>query len=162
ELTRALDTLARAGIPGTVLKSAHTARAYFPEPATRPAADLDLAVPAGEFVAAERALLHAGYTLQKRQPYPRQSTWIPPGAPTRLRSLALVHAEDPYTLDLHASLDRDFFGIRTVRFGPLDAGTRPWPEMHPAARALTQPLLLAYLAVHASQGLHNLTLLRLV
>src|SRR5690606_37145265 len=31
ELTRALDTLARAGIPGTVLKSAHTARAYFPE-----------------------------------------------------------------------------------------------------------------------------------
>jgi hypothetical protein len=162
ELTRAIDTLARAGIPPTVLKSAHTARAYFPEPATRPAADLDLAVPADEFATAERAVLDAGYTLQKRQPYPRQSTWIPPGAPTQLRSLALVHAEDPYTLDLHASLDRDFFGIRTVRFGPLEGGTRPWPAVHPAARTLAQPLLLAYLAVHASQGLHNLTLLRLL
>src|SRR5690606_631352 len=84
------------------------------------------------------------------------------GAPTQLRSLALVHADDAFTLDLHASLDRDFFGIRTVRFGPLDAATRPWPDAHAAARVLAQPLLLAYLAVHASQGLHNLTLLRLV
>ena len=162
ELARALDVLGNAGILVTVLKSMHTAREYFPEPAMRPAADIDLAVPKEDLAAAERALIDAGYTLERRQPRPRQSTWVPPGAPTQLRSLALVHADDPFTLDLHASLDRDFFGIRTVRFGPLDAATRPWPELHHAARALTQPLLLAYLAVHASQGLHNLTLLRLV
>lgn len=162
ELAGALRVLAGAGILTTVLKSAHTAREFFPEPATRPAADIDLAVPAEDFAAAERALVNAGYTLLKRQPWPRQSTWLPPGAPTQLRSLALVHADDPYTLDLHASLDRDFFGIRTVRFGPLDAVTRPWPAVHPSARVLSQPTLLAYLAVHASQGLHNLTLLRLL
>lgn len=162
ELTRALDVLGGAGILVTVLKSAHTAREYFPERATRPAADIDLAVPQEDLATAERALVDAGYTLERRQPRPRQSTWVPPGAPTQLRSLALVHADDAFTLDLHASLDRDFFGIRTVRFGPLDAATRPWPDAHAAARVLAQPLLLAYLAVHASQGLHNLTLLRLV
>ncbi len=162
ELGRALDALAGVGIPATALKGAHTAREYFPEPATRPAADIDLAVAEPDFATAERALERAGYTLRLRQPRPRQSTWVPRGAPTRPRSLALVHAEDPYTLDLHASLERDFFGVRTVRFGPLDAVTRPWPELHPAARVLDQPLLLAFLAVHASQGLHNLTLLRLV
>jgi len=162
ELTRALDVLGRAGILVTVLKSAHTAREYFPEPATRPAADIDLAVPPEDLDTAERALLDAGYALERRQPRPRQSTWVPPGAPTQLRSLALLHADDPFTLDLHASLDRDFFGVRTIRFGPIEAVTRPWPELHAAARALTQPVLLAYHAVHASQGLHNLTLLRLV
>src|SRR5690606_26413785 len=162
ELARALDVLEDAGILATVLKSAHTAREYFPERATRPAADIDLAVPDEDLATAERALVDAGYTLERRQPRPRQSTWVPPDAPTQLRPLAPVHADDAYTLDLHASLDRDFFGIRTVRFGPLDAATRPWPDLHPAARVLTQPLLLAYLAVHASQGLHNLTLLRLV
>ncbi|HEX7120128.1 MAG TPA: nucleotidyltransferase family protein [Longimicrobiales bacterium] len=158
ELLRTLDVLAGAGIRATVLKGAHTARAYFPEPATRPTADLDLAV--DDFAAAERALERAGYTLARRQPRPRQSTLVPPGAPTRLRTLALVHADDPYTLDLHASLDRDFFGVRTIRFGPLAEATAPWPALHPGARALHPPTLLAFLAVHASQGLHNLTLLR--
>jgi len=162
ELTRVLDVLGGAGILVTVLKSAHTAREYFPEPATRPAADIDLAVPEDDLATAERALIDAGYMLERRQPRPRQSTWVPPGAPTQLRSLMLLHAEDPFTLDLHASLDRDFFGVGTVRFGPLEAATRPWPDLHPAARVLHQPLLLAYHAVHASQGLHNLTLLRLV
>ncbi|HEX6939817.1 MAG TPA: nucleotidyltransferase family protein [Longimicrobiales bacterium] len=160
ELARALDRLAAAGIEATVLKGGHTAREYFPEPATRPTADLDLLVDAAAFEAAERALERAGYTLARRQPRPRQSTWVPPGAPTRLRTLALVHADDPYTLDLHASLDRDFFGVRTVRFGPLAEATTPWPALHPAARVLRPPTLLAWLAVHASQGLHNLTLLR--
>src|SRR5690606_1895654 len=88
ELSRALDALADAGIAATVLKSAHTAREYFAEPAVRPAADIDLLVGAAQIREAERALERAGYALERRQPRPRQSTWAPPGAPARPRSLA--------------------------------------------------------------------------
>ncbi|HEX7049398.1 MAG TPA: nucleotidyltransferase family protein [Longimicrobiales bacterium] len=162
ELRRTLDVLAAAEIHAVVLKGAHTAYSHFPEPGLRPAADIDLAVEPRQVDGAERALAAAGYAITRRQPWLRRSDWVPPGAPTRLRSLEVIHADDPYTIDLHASLDRDFFGIRTVRPGTADEeSTNPWPSFHPAARVLRQPLLAAFLAIHASEGLHNLTLLRL-
>ncbi len=43
-LEEALILLAGAGIPVTVIKGSH-ARAYFPEPALRPAADIDIVIP---------------------------------------------------------------------------------------------------------------------
>lgn len=163
ELVHALDVLSAAGLRPLVLKGTHTARAYFPEPGTRPTSDIDLAVAPAEAGAANRSLAAAGYVLKQRQPQLSRWDWVPPDAPTQLRSLELSHADDPCTIDLHASLDRNFFGVRTVSLGD-QAGdrTRPWPAIHPAARVLRQPYLAAYLAAHASEGLHNLTLVRLV
>jgi hypothetical protein len=158
-LEHALATLARAGIDVTLLKGAYTARHCFAEPGLRPMGDLDLMVPRGAVAAAEATLGFGGYALVagSRVARPYRSDWQPPGAPRTIRSLLVHHAENPYTIDLHDSLEFDFFGVRRVRFDaapfrvPTDGG----------AHALAQPLLLAHLATHASQGLHNLTLLRL-
>ena len=130
ELTRASRVLAAAGIRPLVIKAGHTARVYFPEPGTRPAADLDLVVEPATWELAEAALNEAGYTRRRGQRRPPRSEWLAPGAGTasgsRLRSLELCHVDDPCPLDLHASLDRDFFGVRTVR---LPSPRRPFREL---------------------------------
>ena len=82
--------------------------------------------------------------------------------PSEPRSLWLAHADDPWCVDLQSSLDFSAGpGAMIVRFDFADPiGTSdPWP-LNPEAGALSQPLLLLHLAVHASGGLHSLTLLR--
>lgn len=163
ELTRVLDTLEAAGVSASVVKAAHTARCYFPEPGTRPAADIDLVIDPRDTRDATRALHDAGYELLKTRRRPWKSDWQPPGAPRTLRSLDLTHADNPLTVELHATADRNFFGVRTLRFGPLDArNTKPLPELHAAANVLVQPWLTTYLAAHASEELHQLQLIRIV
>ena len=158
-----LEVFAAARIRATVLKGMHTSHTYFAEPALRPMADLDVSVAPGDIVGAERALRDAGYAplpaTQLARPY--RTDWRPPGTPVELRSLALTHADDPFQVDLHGTLDINFFGVRTIRFGDSAAqhlAAAPWPN----AFVLGQPLLSAQHAVHASQGLHGLTLIRLV
>lgn len=164
-LREAAGALETADVRVTVLKGAHTAHTYFPEPGVRPMADLDLLVAEGDTARAERALRTAGYTLvpgsQLARPY--RSDWRPSGAPATVRSLTVHHESNPYTVDLHGSLDVDFFGVRTIRFG-APAGTErvPAPWTSTRATALAPTLLVAYLAAHASQGLYNLTLIRLI
>ncbi|MBX6365089.1 MAG: nucleotidyltransferase family protein, partial [Gemmatimonadetes bacterium] len=164
-LERVVGVLAAAGAGPVVLKGGHTAWAYFPEPGTRPLADVDVAVHPARLADAERALRDAGYRAGPAQRRPYRREWRPPDSPTRLRSLWLSHAEDPYGVDLHASLDRNFFGVRAVRLDRVAAaaGFAPGPA-GPAAcgRVLAQPVLAALLAVHAGEGLHQLSLVRLV
>lgn len=164
-LREAASTLAAADVHVTVLKGAHTAHDIFPEPGVRPMADLDLLVAQRDIPRAEKALAAAGYTAApgSKLKWPYRSDWQPPGAPTAVRSLALQHRDNPYTVDLHAALDINFFGVRTIRFGTPAAAQRvaaPWAGAQ--ASVLAQPLLIAHLAAHASQGLYNLTLIRLV
>ncbi len=159
----AVERLGAVGVTPLVLKGMHTAHAYFPDPATRPLSDIDLLVSPSRIEAAEGALRGWGFrpVLAQRAPY--KCDWAPPGAARGPRSLSLTHAEDPFTLDTHASLDRDFFGVSTVRLDRLlahDAGGAWGPA--PGARVLGQPLLLLLLATHASEGLHGLSLIRLV
>lgn len=161
-LSAASGALAGTGISPTLLKGGHVARSYFPEPGTRPTSDVDLAVSATCFPEAEAALGAAGFELLERQPRPRRSVWRPPGEGRHLRSLALTHRDNPITVDLHASLERDFFGVRTLEFGELTRASEPWTDRLPDLRILKQPGLTAYLAAHASEGLHGLTLLRQV
>ena len=163
ELERAAAALAGAGVRPLVVKAGHTARVYFPEPGARPAADLDLVVTPPEWRAAEQALARAGWMRVGGQRRPLKSEWLAVGSPSRLRSLELAHGDDPVAIDLHASLDRDFFGVRTVRLP--GAARRPFPMALAAgdvpADVLAQPELLLFHALHASEGLHSLTLVRL-
>jgi hypothetical protein len=162
ELRRAVGLLAGAGVDCIVLKGAHTSRAYFPEPGTRPAADLDLAIDPKAIPAATNALREAGYRgmLEQRRPY--KADWRPPDAPQSIRSLYFNHPQNPFAIELHGSMDRDFCGVRSVKLVDGVEGTEPWPELHSGTRVLAQPQLTAYLAAHASEGLQNLTLVRLV
>ncbi len=163
ELERAAGALQAIGIEPLVVKSAHTARAYFPEPGTRPAMDVDMAVRPADFQAAEAALLGAGYTVGARERRPEKTTLLAPASSRVPRSLELLHADSQYAIDLHASLERNFFGVRTVRPTRLDESTgRPAPELGAPVRVLQQPERLLYHALHASEGLYNLTLVRIV
>ena len=147
-------------IPFIVLKGGHTAYRYFPDPATRPASDLDLLVSPARFSAAERALAVAGFCCVAR--HKRESAWS--RTSVEPRSLWLVHEDDPWSVDVHSSLDfAASAGAPLVRFDlarPFDDPER-W-ALDPAGGVLRQPLLLLHLAVHASGGLHNLTLLRII
>src|SRR5690606_25812828 len=97
----------------------------------------------------------------QRNPY--KCDWSPAGAARLPRSLSLTHEHDPVTLDIHASLDRNFFGVGVVRLDRLLARS-PEERWGPcaAARVPGQPLLTLLLAAHASEGLHGLSLIRLV
>jgi hypothetical protein len=82
--------------------------------------------------------------------------------PSVPRSLTLVHTDDRFSIDLHGSLDIDFFGVYTVPFDRVAGRMRTPAPAWPQAYVLAQPLLAAHHAVHASHGMHGLTLIRLV
>lgn len=155
-------TLTECGVPVVVLKGGHTAYSYFPNPGTRPSSDLDLLVPRDSSAQAEVALAKAGFECLERSK--RESTWMPRNVGREPRSLWLVHADDPWSVDLHSSLDFSASaGAPLVRFDsaePIET-SGPWP-LDDSAGVLSQPLLLLYLAVHAGGGLQSLTLLRMV
>lgn len=161
ELERAGGALREAGIADVVaVKASHTAR-YFPEPGVRPAVDVDLVVRPELFDRAERALEGAGYTVGAREGRPRKTTWLAPGSSRLPRSFEVMHSGSQYAVDLHATLERNFFGVRTTGPGPVDGvPTASLPSA--PVRVLRQPALLLYHALHASEGFHNLTLIRLV
>lgn len=170
ELGKAVELLVAVGIDPIVIKGAHTAHVYFPDPGTRPASDLDLVIGLDEVGEASRVLREGGYVETHRQSRPRKSDWVPPGASTTIRSLEVTHRDNPVTIDLHTTLDRNFFGRGIVSLGPVDgsstrrhlleiSGGRPGGV---GVRILQQPLLAASLAAHASEKLHNLSMIRLV
>ena len=151
---RIVACLSASGASPIILKGGYTAHRYFPEPATRPASDLDLLVRPDRQKQAEAALTQAGLECVSRGR--RESTWTLSGSAREPRSLWLVRADDPWSVDLHHSLDFAAGpGAPALR---LDAA-EPFDE---CAGALRQPLLLLHLAVHASGGLHSLTLLRMI
>jgi hypothetical protein len=158
-ITAALDS---AGIKSIVLKGLHTESAYFPAPGTRPASDIDLLVERSKRVAAERVLWSRGLVPASRGRF--ESSWREGGAASQPASLYLVHRDDPWTIDLHHSLDiapAPGAPIARLDLGqPMQSGCR-WADRD-AGYTLDQPLLALHLAVHAGHGLHNLTLLRLV
>ena len=154
--------LADRGIHALALKGAHTGLAYFPEPGARPASDIDLLVAAGDAATAEAVMRSYGLRLKGRNPW--ESNWVDPAARSEPRSLTYVHGEDPWSVDLHSSLNIAV-GEGTPlaaldRAGPMASGG-VWPA-DPRAGVLDQPLMLLHLAAHAGAGWQNLTLLRQV
>jgi hypothetical protein len=162
-LYQATGALVDAGVSPLVLKGSHTAAVYFPEPGTRPALDVDLAVTPDAFDTAEEALARAGYTLAVRERNPRKAVWSAPSAARLPRSFEILHAGSQYVVDLQESLERQFHGVRAVRPTTLTPDTGiPAPELGAQVRVLGQPELLLYNALHVSQALGSLTLVRIV
>jgi hypothetical protein len=162
ESRKLVGALVEAGLPIVVLKGGHTAHVYFPDPATRPMSDLDLLVPAESAPAAEVTLATSGLECAGRAK--RESSWAPHDNAREPRSIWLAHADDPWSVDLHSSLNFSAGpGAPLVRFDASDPieTSEPWP-LDDGAGVLAQPLLLLHLAVHASGGLHSLTLLRII
>ena len=157
-----LAALEANAIPVVVLKGGDTANRYFPDPATRPASDFDVLVPKKLASRAEAVLAEMGLRNHGRQA--RESSWTWPDATGVPRSVWLVHADDPWSVDLHWSLDFAASpGAPIIRLDAADPfkGNERW-RLNPSAHALSQPLLLLHLAVHASGGLHSLSMLRMV
>jgi hypothetical protein len=157
-----VGALAKDQISVLVLKGAHTAPVYFPEPGTRPAVDLDIVLPPADAARAARALLHDGFSMIHPGRRYHRSEWLLPGSTRDLRTIDLMHAENPLTLEVHTSLARGFHGIRTVRLDSGPGQPYAWPGGGPAARVLRPSELLAFLAVHASEELHRMRLIQLV
>jgi hypothetical protein len=103
-----------------------------------------------------------GLALKGRTPW--ESSWARPSARSEPRSLTYVHAEDPWSVDLHKALTISVGRGTPVadldRASPMASSGR-WP-VDPRAGVLDQPLLLLHLAAHAGAGWQNLTLLRQV
>ncbi len=160
DLHRVVSVLCAADVAVTALKGMHTAAVYFPDPGTRPSADIDLLIPADAERRASLAMRRAGYELALRERRPPKTEWRPPGVSPAPRSLDLSHADNPWTVEIHTSLERNFFGVRTLRLpGPVEPAP---PAVDASVAVLTQPALLAFLAVHAAHELHRLPLLRIV
>jgi len=154
--------LADRGIGALVLKGAHTGWTYFPEAGVRPASDIDLLVADGDAAMAESVM--DGYGLSFRGRSRWESCWAPSAGASTPRSLTYVHAEDPWSVDLHSSLNISAgWGTPLAEFDlhrPMASRSR-W-SVDAKAAVLDQPLLLLHLATHAGVGWQNLTLLRQV
>jgi hypothetical protein len=157
-----LEALAARGVEPTVLKGLHT-REYFPEPGTRPCADIDVLVPERDLAAAQSVLRKLGYVETLRTARPFRSEWAEAGAASLPHSLELDHVEDPLGVDLHVGLERMYFRGVWARLTPaLPAHrTRAMVAGHEVT-LLAQPLLLAFLAIHAGHLLDTLRAVRLV
>ena len=162
ELERVIAALADRRLDVWVLKGMHTGYQYFPEPGTRTSSDIDLLVRPADWTAACDVLRGLGLIERKHPSQPRDSSWVPP-AIQPVRTLEYVHADAPWAVDLHWSLNRmPFEGLETGLGFPGESTEAVWGEFRSPVRVLAQPLLLAYLALHASSHFYGMTLVRLI
>jgi hypothetical protein len=161
ELERIVAALGQDGIEVTVLKGMHTGWAYFPDPGTRPASDIDLLIPPRRAPDAFRRLEAAGF--RQRSEVAERTTWEPPGSAPPA-SVDLTHADNPWTLDLHVTLDRRLGANAALpaRFDARDADVVEWRSGSLRVGVLSQPLLSCFLAVHATDHFPYVSPLRLV
>jgi hypothetical protein len=158
----ALDALARDRVAVTVLKGMHTARRYYSDPGVRPMSDIDLLVRPEFRRAAERALERAGWRRGERQRRPYKCDWRPPGVDPRARSVTYVHTFDPWSVELHESLDRIMAPGRQARLPVRPGDDEAWMIAGHPVRVLAPALLVAHLAVHAAEESHRARLMRVV
>jgi len=159
-----VERFARRGVPVTVVKGMHSAHRYFPEPGTRPVSDIDLVIAPRDLAVARLLLIQAGYARGRALAGPpAQEEWRPVGQREVPRTLAFVHFDDPWTIDLQVSHDRRFGSGGRIARVDRALPAPPWPSWGPApvASVLPQPWLLLGLALHASANWENLSLLRL-
>ncbi|MBI2072614.1 MAG: nucleotidyltransferase family protein [Gemmatimonadetes bacterium] len=162
-LTQLLEPLAAAGVTPTVLKGSDTAYRYFPEPGTRPRADIDLLIRPDQRTVMAATLEALGYVEYRRTRYADRSEWRLAGTSPTPQRLEIDHADNPWSLDLHVTLDRWYFRGRRAGFArPTDDQLAPWTVAGRRVHVLAQPLLTAYLALNASYDIRDFRPLRAV
>ncbi|MDB5575142.1 MAG: hypothetical protein JWR80_318 [Bradyrhizobium sp.] len=151
-------------LPIVFLKGAHTAHTYFPAPEARPLADIELLARPVDQPTIAKMLERRGYErATDRRAAHSQFHWRRPEVPREPRTLGFVHADDPWSVNIHQSLnrqgpwDRALILLDDVVTGDM---LRPWGPCGDAA-VLRQPLLLLHLAVQSVAGFERLSLLRL-
>ncbi len=162
QLERVLVPLADRGLEVLVLKGTHTRYAYFPDPGTRITSDVDLLVRPEDWQPAQEVLRTLGFRESKEIDDPEQGSWSLPDARV-VHSLDFTHADSAWSIDLHRTLERSPYAGLSTTLGTPDVGTAEvWHEFSRPVRVLSQPLLLAYLALHTSRHFYGITQARLV
>jgi len=157
-----LQSMAERGVTPILLKGMHTGWQYLPQPGTRTISDIDLLVPPGQLARASEALRATGLVQILSTASPFRSAWAP--APTMaIHSVELDHADNPWSVDLHITLERRYARGVTASLGFRGSvPTQPFTVDGRPAQGLAQPWLAASLALHASYAVHALQLVRLV
>ncbi len=158
---RLLGVLGEREVVPTLMKGIYTSRRFFPEPGVRPMADVDLLIRPSQRATAEGVLNSLGF--HQTANFLGQTTWSIRDNPSVLHSLELDHASNPWSVDLHTSIDRRFTGGFWAHMGdvPFHA-VCSWDMGGRSVKVFTQPLLLVHLAVHTATNIHQLQLVRLV
>lgn len=160
-LCETLEHFHGANIVPVILKGMDTAFRYFPSPDTRPLSDIDMFVPAASITEAERILARLGYQRVPRTRAPYACDFVDPSVRQIPRTLTFVHEDDPWSIDLLATLDKRMPTGTNVVFDALRSRTHPVDQLgRVRAEVMKQPLLTLYLAAHFSQTLLNATILR--
>jgi hypothetical protein len=163
-LKQVLAATEHAGVPVVLLKGAHTRSTHFPEPGVTTPADIDLLI-SPQHLFRFQSLLHSlGYEPVLRINHPPRTAWMARDGARDVCSLELAHADNPWSIDVHTSLERFYFRGRRCEFAFPNSNAVQEFHTDWAGRAfgLSQPLLAAYLALNASHSLHTLQLIRLV
>jgi hypothetical protein len=159
-----VERFTRHGVPVAVIKGMHSAHGYFPEPGTRPVSDIDLVIAPRDLAVARLLLIQSGYARGRSLAGPpAQEEWRPVAQREVPRTLAFVHFDDPWSIDLQVSHDRRFGSGGRIAYVDRALPAPPWPSWRPApaASVLPQPWQLLGLALHASANWENLSMLRL-
>lgn len=159
---RVLLSASDHGVELCVVKGTHTGYAFFPDPGTRITSDIDLVVRPRDLHLAGRLLSDLGFEERRDPRAPEQSSWTLPGG-RAVRALDFTHADSAWSIDLHDSLERVPFGGFKTTLGTPDLTAVPvWDQFCRPVRVLPEPLLLAYLAAHASSHFYAISQIRLV
>ena len=156
----------RPGSAGDRLKGMQTGFAYFPAPARHPLGHRIPRCTARGRTGRREFCRGLGYLPGKRSahPSPPQQAWQTPAASHLPRSLMLTHWDNPWYIDLQTSLSRAYsVGAPVIELDGLCTHDLldDW-ALSPSAHALSPTPMVLHLACHASCGLENLMLLRLV
>ena len=162
-LLRVVRAMRGHGVDPILLKGMHVGSVYFPDSGTRPAADIDLLVDPSLRGVAATALRAAGFIETRRTRYAARSEWRPSGQVPAVHSVELDHADNPWAIDLHTSLDRWYFRGLRRGFGeePFEH-TSQFSMAGDSVSGLNETYLSAFLALHASHDLVKMQLVRLV
>jgi len=161
-LVQVLAALDHWEIIPTLLKGAHTGHVHFAEAACRVGTDLDLLVDPIQLPAARGVLRSLGYREESRPRIPTRSAWYPGGSPTHPVSLELAHADNPWSVDLHCSLERRYFRGLSVSVDHTTLARRRLTIAGHTAMVLDDPHLIAHLALHGSRELGFPQVIRVV
>jgi hypothetical protein len=141
-----------------------TAWSVFSDPASRPLSDIDLLIDPADEPAAGNVLRDMNYVAGVISYYPPERNWRMAGTPEVPQTLAFVHRDDPWSIDLQTSLNRRYsYGAPVIRLDLIKSAAvlEPW-SLSSSAQTLAREARVVHLATHASCGLGSLTLLRLV